>query len=64
MIASAVSMSHPTFSLSWLQMYRDYIFQIVEQLNVADPPAVTAQLFLLIEATLVAAQVDVQQRTS
>jgi hypothetical protein len=45
-------------------MYRDYIFQIVEQLNVADPPAVTAQLFLLIEATLVAAQVDVQQRTS
>jgi AcrR family transcriptional regulator len=57
---------HPFHRLAveYKQMYRDYIFQIVEQLNVADPAALTSQLFLLIEGTLVAAQVDAQQRTS
>jgi hypothetical protein len=58
--------THPfhRIAVEYKQMYRDYIFQIVEQLNVADPHALTAQLFLLIEGTLVTAQVDVQQRTS
>ena len=51
-------------AVEYKQMYRDYIFQIVEQLNVSDPPALTMQLFLLIEGTLVAAQVDAQQRLS
>ena len=58
--------THPfhRIAVEYKQMYRDYIFQIVEQLNVSDPPALTAQLFLLIEGTLVAAQVDAQQRLS
>lgn len=58
--------NHPfhRIAVEYKQMFRDYIFQIVEQLNVADPQALTAQLFLLIEGMLVAAQVDAQQHTS
>ena len=58
--------SHPfhRLAIEYKQMYRDYIFQIVEQLNVTDPLALTTQIFLLIEGTLVSGQVDEQQRTS